>query len=234
MFMAAINAAKERLWIASPYFVPDESIMNSLHLAALRGVDVRILIPDKADTLVGLPGRLLLTLKRSPRAESGSSRYTRWIPAPEGGAHRRRDLAAVGTANFDNRSFRLNFEIMAVVADPTFAAEIEQMFLDDFEKSVEMQPGDYEKKIVSGSSSVCGSRGSLPRCSRVGLGPPNGPSIWKTLLLFSKTDHLSRDGSTPAYTCNTTIPSFRHRIDSLDHQIASTDSNNAAMRYVAP
>ena len=55
-------------------------------------------------------------------------------------------LAAVGTANFDNRSFRLNFEIMAVVADPTFAAEIEQMLLDDFEKSVEMQPGDYENK----------------------------------------------------------------------------------------
>jgi cardiolipin synthase len=56
------------------------------------------------------------------------------------------DVAGVGTANFDNRSFRLNFEIMAVVADPTFAAEVEQMLLDDFAKSVEMQPGDYEKK----------------------------------------------------------------------------------------
>ena len=56
------------------------------------------------------------------------------------------EIAAVGTANFDNRSFRLNFEIMAVVADPTFAAEIEQMLLDDFAKSTEMQPGDYENR----------------------------------------------------------------------------------------
>ena len=41
---------------------------------------------------------------------------------------------------------KINFEIMAVVADPTFAAEVEQMLLDDFAKSVEMQPGDYEKR----------------------------------------------------------------------------------------
>jgi cardiolipin synthase len=55
MFVNGINAARERLWIASPYFVPDESLMNALHLAALRGVDVRIIIPDKADhTLVWL------------------------------------------------------------------------------------------------------------------------------------------------------------------------------------
>jgi cardiolipin synthase len=56
------------------------------------------------------------------------------------------EIAAVGTANFDNRSFRLNFEIMAVVADSAFATEVEQMLLDDFESSVEMQPGDYENR----------------------------------------------------------------------------------------
>ena len=55
MLVNGINSAQERLWIASPYFVPDESVMNALHLAALRGVDVRIIIPDKADhTLVWL------------------------------------------------------------------------------------------------------------------------------------------------------------------------------------
>ena len=56
------------------------------------------------------------------------------------------DISAVGTANFDNRSFRLNFEIMAVVADPAFAVEVEQMLLADMENSVEMQPDDLEKK----------------------------------------------------------------------------------------
>ena len=55
-------------------------------------------------------------------------------------------MGAIGTANFDNRSFRLNFEIMCVVADPTFNTEVEQMLLADIEKSVGMQPGDLDKK----------------------------------------------------------------------------------------
>ena len=144
MFMAAINAAEERLWIASPYFVPDESIMNSLHLAALRGVDVRILIPDKAD-------HLMVWLAAYSYFEEVAGTGIKFFRYTDGFLHQKvvlidDRLAAVGTANFDNRSFRLNFEIMAVVADPTFAAEIEQMLLDDFEKSVEMQPGDYENK----------------------------------------------------------------------------------------
>ncbi|MCD6212387.1 MAG: cardiolipin synthase, partial [Sulfurovum sp.] len=52
MFLHAINSAKERLWITSPYFVPDDAIISALQLAGLRGVDVRILIPDKPDHLL--------------------------------------------------------------------------------------------------------------------------------------------------------------------------------------
>ena len=65
MFVHAINSAVERIWIASPYFVPDISVVTALQLAGLRGVYVRILIPDKPDHLaVGLaayehPGRRL-------------------------------------------------------------------------------------------------------------------------------------------------------------------------------
>ena len=55
-------------------------------------------------------------------------------------------FGAIGTANLDNRSFRLNFEIMAAVADPVFTAEIEQMLMADMESSVEMQPGDLDEK----------------------------------------------------------------------------------------
>jgi cardiolipin synthase len=144
MFMTAINAAKERLWIASPYFVPDESIMNALYLAALRGVDVRILIPDKSDSL-------LVYLSAFSYFEEAAGIGIRFFRYTDGFLHQKvvlidNDIAAVGTANFDNRSFRLNFEIMAVVADTTFAAEVEQMLLDDFETSTEMQPGDYENK----------------------------------------------------------------------------------------
>ena len=144
MFMTAINSAQKRLWIASPYFVPDESIMNSLHLAALRGVDVRILIPDK-------PDHLMVYLAAFSYFEEVAGTGIRFFRYTDGFLHQKvvlvdDEIAGVGTANFDNRSFRLNFEIMAVVADPGFAAEIEQMLLDDFEKSREMQPGDYENR----------------------------------------------------------------------------------------
>ena len=144
MFLSGINAAKERLWIASPYFVPDESIMNALHLAALRGVDVRIIIPEKADHLMVY----LAAYSYFEEAQATGIRFFRYM---DGFLHQKVVLvddriSAVGTANFDNRSFRLNFEIMAVTHDPIFAKEIETMLLADMEDSVEMQPGDLDKK----------------------------------------------------------------------------------------
>ena len=54
--------------------------------------------------------------------------------------------ATVGTANFDNRSFRLNFEITAMIADTEFSAEIEKMFEADFARSTEMHMADLNKK----------------------------------------------------------------------------------------
>ena len=54
--------------------------------------------------------------------------------------------AAIGTANFDNRSFRLNFEITAVIAEPDFAADVERMFEADFARSRLMEPGELEQK----------------------------------------------------------------------------------------
>ncbi len=144
LFLAGINSARERIWIASPYFVPDESLMNALHLAALRGVDVRIIIPDKAD-------HTLVWLAAYSYFEEASETGIRFFRYMDGFLHQKvvlidDGMSAVGTANFDNRSFRLNFEIMAVVADEAFATEIEQMLLADMEKSVEMQPGDLANK----------------------------------------------------------------------------------------
>jgi len=144
MFLTGINAARERVWIASPYFVPDESLMNALHLAAMRGADVRIIIPDKAD-------HTLVWLAAYSYFEEASETGIRFFRYMDGFLHQKvvlidDDISAIGTANFDNRSFRLNFEIMAVVADADFNAEVEKMLLADMEKSVEMQSGDLDKK----------------------------------------------------------------------------------------
>jgi len=144
MFVHAIHSARERIWIASPYFVPDRPIITALQLAALRGVDVRILIPDEADHL----GVYLAAYSYLDETESVGVKMYRY---QDGFLHEKamlidHSVATIGTANFDNRSFRLNFEITAVIAEPAFASEVERMFEADFAASRLMAPGEYDRK----------------------------------------------------------------------------------------
>lgn len=144
MFMHAINSAKERIWIASPYFVPDDAVVQALQLAALRGVDVRVLIPEKADSR-------LVTLAAYSYFQQLKSVGARFYRYQSGFLHGKfmlmdNQLATVGTANFDNRSFRLNFEITAVVSNEAFAGEVRDMFEHDFRNSRLMVPGELDDK----------------------------------------------------------------------------------------
>lgn len=136
MMQQLINSARHRLWIASPYFVPDESVQDALKLAVMRGVDVRILIPDRPDHFLVYFSAFAFV---GPMIEAGV-RIVRYLP---GFLHEKVFLvdnhtAGVGTVNLDNRSFRLNFEITAIVRGPRFAGDVEQMFQRDFERSREM------------------------------------------------------------------------------------------------
>jgi cardiolipin synthase A/B len=139
-FVQAINSARKRLWIASPYFVPDRQVMVALQLAALRGVDVRIVLPENPDHLLVY----LSAFSFLDEAEQAGVKIYRYLP---GFMHHKillidHDLAAVGTANLDNRSFRLNFEITVIVADEGFAAEVQRMFEDDFSRCRIAKPED--------------------------------------------------------------------------------------------
>lgn len=144
MFQLAIHFAQKRLWISSPYFVPDQAVLHALHLAAMRGVDVRILIPETPDSRLVYYSAFAFV---EPLLESGIQ-ILRYQP---GFLHAKSFLvddsfAGVGTANFDNRSFRLNFEVTAIVVDPTFVTEVEAMFEDDFGRAKPMKPGDFERR----------------------------------------------------------------------------------------
>jgi len=144
MFIHAINSATERIWIASPYFVPDQGVMAALHLANLRGVDVRLLIPDKAD-------HLLIWLAAFSYFEETLGSGTRIFKYTDGFLHEKAILvdnaaAAIGTANFDNRSFRLNFEITAFIEDSAFVKEVADMFETDFGYSREVEVAEYVER----------------------------------------------------------------------------------------
>jgi len=144
MFLHIINSAKERIWIATPYFVPDHSILDALQLAVLRGIDVRIIVPDKADNL--LVNFSFYTYLDEPHLKGVHFyRYT------DGFLHEKVILidtvaATVGTANFDNRSFRLNFEITGLVLEPMFVKEVEAMFHNDFARANKTSKADMDKK----------------------------------------------------------------------------------------
>lgn len=136
MFFSAIAAARRRLWIASPYFVPDTDIVTALRHAALRGVDVRLLVPDTIDHRLTW---LAAFTYFDDIAEAGVRifRYT------EGFMHQKAfvvddDLGAVGTTNLDNRSFRLNFEAMALFFDARVAGRVDKMLRADFARAYEL------------------------------------------------------------------------------------------------
>ncbi|TVP54505.1 MAG: cardiolipin synthase [Gemmatimonadales bacterium] len=129
----AIHSAVKRVWISSPYFVPDEGVMAALELAVLRGVDVRILVPRRADVLLVHLAKFAF-LERLLRAGVQVFAYQ------PGVLHSKTllldsEIATVGTVNLDNRSLRLNFEITALVVGREFADQVRQSFEDDFRRS---------------------------------------------------------------------------------------------------
>ncbi|MFN0066438.1 MAG: cardiolipin synthase [Limisphaerales bacterium] len=143
-FLHALGMARRRLWIATPYFVPDESIEDALRLAALRGVDVRVVLP-------GRPDHRIVWLAAFAFLDELRGTDIRVFRRHDGFLHRKvvlvdDALAAVGTANFDNRSFRLNFELTMAAACPRLAADVAAMFEADFAASDEVGGDELRRR----------------------------------------------------------------------------------------
>ena len=133
-FFAAIAAARERVWIASPYCVPDTDILTALKHAALAGRDVRLLVPEVIDHLVPW----LAAFAYFDELREAGVQIWRYQP---GFMHQKvvlidDTLAAIGTTNLDNRSFRLNFEAMVLGFDARFAAEVAGFLETDFANAI--------------------------------------------------------------------------------------------------
>jgi cardiolipin synthase len=144
LFVTALNSARHRIWISAPYFVPDEAVTKALQLAALRGVDVRILTTGKGDSLAVF----LAAFHYIQELRDLGIRFYAYQP---GFLHEKvmlvdDEVSTVGTANFDNRSFRLNFEVTAVVVDRGFAAAMKAMFEDDFAHAQAIDPAEFDRK----------------------------------------------------------------------------------------
>ena len=126
VWVAALHAARRRVWLTTPYFVPTEPAMIALTSAALRGLDVRLLVPQRSDSrVVSAAARSyydeLLAAGVKIWEYQGRMLHAKTLIIDQDGCW-------IGTANFDQRSFSLNFEVCAMVFHAPLAVELSTFF----------------------------------------------------------------------------------------------------------
>jgi len=130
-FVGAIASADQRCWIATPYFIPDAALSLVLRIAALRGVDVRILVPAPANNdsrLVGIAARsyydTLLDAGCQILEYQPGMLHAKYMVIDD-------SLCAIGSANMDIRSLYINYEVTAMFYDEAVTTQLAEVFLDD-------------------------------------------------------------------------------------------------------
>jgi cardiolipin synthase A/B len=143
-YYAMISCATKSIWIASPYFVPNQAIRTALRIAAKKGIQIRIMVPDTND------GFLTQYATRSYLPEllrAGAEIYA----YQKGFLHKKvmivdGDLATVGTANMDMRSFRLNFEVNLFLIGPESIQDLVTHYQEDLEDCLRIRPVEFYKR----------------------------------------------------------------------------------------
>ncbi|SDH82541.1 cardiolipin synthase [Alteribacillus persepolensis] len=145
-YIKMITSAKESVYIQTPYFIPDQSLMDALQIAALSGKDVRIMIPDKPDhpfvywaTLSHI-GELLKTGARVFIYKNGFIHAKTIVVDGK--------VSSVGTANIDVRSFRLNFEVNAFLYHQPTAQRLAMIYEQDMTHSNELTLSEYKQRSL--------------------------------------------------------------------------------------
>lgn len=143
-YIKMIYSAKKTIRLQTPYFVPDESLMTALRIAALSGVRVCIMLPSKPDHFFvywathSYLGELLKSGVKVYLYEKGFLHAKTLVVDGK--------VASVGTANLDIRSFKLNFEMNAFIYDRNTASQLINIFEQDVRYSRELTQDDYNKR----------------------------------------------------------------------------------------
>lgn len=143
-FFAAINKARKSIYISTPYFLPNQAILTALKVAALSGVDVRIILPFRSDS------KIVYWASRSYIGEMLNAGIKVYFFC-KGFNHSKiliidDNFCSVGSANMDIRSFEDNFEVSAIMYDPKVAEELTGYFLGDIGNSVAVTPESWENR----------------------------------------------------------------------------------------
>jgi cardiolipin synthase len=144
IYFAATLRARKRLWITTPYYVPDAGLRDALSLAGRSGIDVKLLLPLNADHFhVHYASRYYLPELLDAGVEvywykKGFIHSKVWIADGQ--------WASVGTANLDNRSLFLNFEVNCMIYTPRVIAELEQAFERDLKDSIRIDAKTFARR----------------------------------------------------------------------------------------
>lgn len=146
IFFCMITNAQKSVWIASPYFIPDEDIFQAMKIAALSGLDVRLLVPKNPDK------RIVFHASRSYFPELLAA-GVRIFEYKNGFMHSKlvivdHEIASIGTANMDMRSFHLNFEVNAFLFQTRSTQRLVNDFLHDLHVSCELHLDDFSKRKI--------------------------------------------------------------------------------------
>ena len=138
LHVAAIHSAQRRVWLVTPYFVPGEAARMALTSAALGGLDVRLLVPKVCDSrLVTLAARSYFDelLEAGVKVHEYGPRmlHSKALLCDD-------DLAIIGSANFDHRSFRLNFEVSVMFRDRGLVAELAELIQGECNLAPRVRP----------------------------------------------------------------------------------------------
>lgn len=147
-FIALAHAAQRRLWISTPYFVPDRDVLTALRFAALRGVDVKILVPGRADHYI----TYFAAMAYFDDLRSVGGEIWTYDPAF---VHQKvalvdDDLTSIGSINLDVRSGLLNFELTVVMEGETAASEVETMLSTDFGNATRVDIDLSDRNMIVG------------------------------------------------------------------------------------
>ncbi|MET1415493.1 cardiolipin synthase [Roseibium sp. HPY-6] len=143
-FVEAAARAKERLWITTPYLVPSLDVQTALAAASMRGVDVRILLPEKRD-------HWTVWLASHAYEDTLVQRGVKVYRYTDGFLHQKvtlldNDLVSIGTVNFDNRSFQINFELTLWFTHERMIGNVEAMLENDFENAKLTWPDAFRSR----------------------------------------------------------------------------------------
>lgn len=147
-FIALAHAARRRLWISTPYFVPDRDVLTALRFAALRGVDVKILVPGRADHYI----TYFAAMAYFDDLRSAGGEVWTYDPAF---IHQKvalvdDDIASIGSMNLDIRSGLLNFEITVVMEGASAAKAVEDMLKTDFGNATRVDIDLSDRNLIIG------------------------------------------------------------------------------------